>query len=199
MAIRSLKTGTISRSALAGNALSYPGSYEAIGVVDVGGTAQSSITFSSIPGTYKHLQLRVFARTNGSGQDRSSIALKINVDTTAANYSYHYLGGDGANPFAGSTASSGTNNYIGGISNITAANAATSIFGVAIIDILDYANTNKHKTIRTLTGQDQNGTSGRLSLASGRWGSSNAITSVELIPEYGSFIQYSSFALYGIN
>jgi hypothetical protein len=173
-------------------------SYESIATTTVGSTPVTSVTFSSIVGTYTHLQLRIMARTNGSGQDRGSIALKINADTTAANYSYHYLGGDGSSAFAGGAASSGTNNLIGGISAYPAANATASIFGVGIIDILDYADTNKHKTIRTLAGQDQNSTSGRISLNSGRFGSSSAITSIELIPEYGSFVQYSSFALYGI-
>lgn len=172
-------------------------SYESISTYSLA-TTTSTITFSSIPTTYKHLQIRLMARTNGSGVDRGSMALKFNADTTAANYSYHYLGGDGSSAFAGAGASSGTNNYIGGISAYTGASSSASIFGVGIIDILDYADTNKHKTIRTLAGQDQNNTSGRISLNSGRYGSSSAITTIELIPEYGSFVQYSSFALYGI-
>jgi hypothetical protein len=173
------------------------GDYESIFTTLLTGT-QATVTISSIPTTYKHLQLRILARTNGAGQDRGSIQLKINADTTSANYSYHYLGGDGSNPFANGAASSGTNNLIGGISAYPAANATANIFGVGIMDILDYADSNKHKTIRTLAGQDQNGTSGRISLNSGRYGSTSAITSIELIPEYGSFVQYSSFALYGI-
>jgi len=173
-------------------------SYESITTTTVGASPQATITFGSIVGTYKHLQIRIMARTNGAGQDRGSIALKFNADTTAANYSWHYLAGDGSSAFASAGASSGTNNYIGGISAYTAASASANIFGVGIIDLLDYADTNKHKTIRTLAGQDQNGTSGRLSLNSGRYGSTSAITSIELIPEYGSFVQYSSFALYGI-
>ena len=189
----------IMASAMSANLWQPAGAYDSLATFTVGSTAVATITFAGIPSTYKHLQIRVLGRTNGAGQDRSSIALKINADTTAANYSYHYLGGDGGSAFAGAGASSGTANYIGGISNITAANATASIFGVSIIDILDYADTNKHKTIRTLAGQDQNGTSGRISLNSGRYGSSSAITSIELIPEYGSFVQYSSFALYGIN
>jgi hypothetical protein len=182
---------------LIGSYAAAVGDYESISTTLLTGT-QATVTISSIPTTYKHLQIRIMARTNGAGQDRGSIALKINADTTSANYSYHYLGGDGSSAFAGGAASSGTNNLIGGISAYPAANATASIFGVGIIDILDYADTNKHKTIRTLAGQDQNGTSGRISLNSGRYGSTSAITSIELIPEYGSFVQYSSFALYGI-
>lgn len=173
-------------------------SYQSIATVSLA-TTQATVTFdlTSVSG-YKHLQIRLMARTNGSGVDRGSIALKFNADTTAGNYSWHYLAGDGSSAFASGAASSGTNNYIGGLSAYTAASSSANIFGVGIIDVLDYANTNKAKTIRTLAGQDQNGTSGRLSLASGRYGSTSAITSIELIPEYGSFVQYSSFALYGI-
>jgi hypothetical protein len=171
--------------------------YESIATQTIGVTPQSSITFSSIPSTYKHLQIRLIARSSGAA-DRSSIALKFNADTTAGNYSYHCLIGDGSAASATGAASSGTNNYIGGISSTTAATAAANIFGVSVIDLLDYADTNKAKTIRTLAGQDQNSSSGRVNLDSGRWGSTSAINSIELIPETGLWAQYSSFALYGI-
>ena len=39
-------------------------SYESIATVSVGSGGQSSIVFSSIPSTYKHLQLRAIARTD---------------------------------------------------------------------------------------------------------------------------------------
>jgi hypothetical protein len=73
--------------------------------------------------------------------------------------------------------------------------AAASIFGAGIVDILDYANTNKYKTLRALAGVDFNG-SGRVGLTSGLWQSTSAINAITL--EGSSFVQYSSFALYGI-
>jgi hypothetical protein len=76
-------------------------------------------------------------------------------------------------------------------------------FGVSIIDILDYANTNKYKTFRNLNGNDINGTiasvGGYISLLSGLWMKTNAITSLKFAPVNGTtFTQYSQFALYAV-
>ena len=79
------------------------------------------------------------------------------------------------------------------------ASATANAFGVTIIDILDYANTNKYKTFRSLVGSDTNDTNGAVGLASGSWRSTSAITSITLSNNVsGNLAQYSSFALYGI-
>ncbi|NCU72421.1 MAG: hypothetical protein EBY66_05360 [Candidatus Fonsibacter lacus] len=75
---------------------------------------------------------------------------------------------------------------------------SASVFGTTVVDILDYANTNKYKTFRSLMGIDNNG-SGSIRLRSGLWMSTSAITAIKMTPSTsGSFQQYSSFALYGI-
>ena len=192
MAIRSLKTGTISRSALAGNALSYPGSYEAIGVVNVGAGGQSSIEFTSIPQTYKHLQIRFISRDVSSA---SYFTVQFNGDTSASNYTWHTLKGDGASATAGA-ATTGT--FPGTVID-QAAGAGTSIFSTGIVDILDYANTNKYKTIRSLVGFDANG-SGAINPQSSLWLNTATINSINFVYNGGFNIdQYSHFALYGIN
>jgi hypothetical protein len=71
-------------------------------------------------------------------------------------------------------------------------------FGANIIDILDYANTNKYKTTRTLSGGDNNG-SGFVQFMSGNWRNTNAVTSIDIFQVDGDTIaEYSQFALYGI-
>jgi hypothetical protein len=71
-------------------------------------------------------------------------------------------------------------------------------FGVGIFDILDYANTNKNKTIKYFTAWDGNG-SGNVQFGSNLWGNTNAITSIRFsFPEYGIIAEGSHFALYGI-
>ena len=71
-------------------------------------------------------------------------------------------------------------------------------FGAYVVDVLDYANTNKYKTVRTLGGKDLNG-SGQEGLYSNLWKNTNAITDITLKVVGGSnFVQYSHFALYGI-
>jgi hypothetical protein len=73
----------------------------------------------------------------------------------------------------------------------------TNMFGAGVIDILDYADTNKYKTCRLLGGQDLNG-GGRVYSMSSNWQKTAAITQIDLSFETGNCMQYSSFALYGI-
>jgi len=73
---------------------------------------------------------------------------------------------------------------------------------VTVIDILDYQNTSKNKTIRGLSGQDGNAsgtaTNWRIQLSSGAWYNSSAVTSITIFVPTWTLGQYSSFALYGI-
>jgi len=160
-------------------------------VITVGATATASITFSNIPATYSHLQIRGIARTNAaSTADYPQI--RFNSDS-GSNYAHHLLYGDGS--AAGAAATTSTN--IISASYITGANSTASMFGAFVIDVLDYANTNKYKTMRALGGADQNG-SGQLRYYSGLWMSTSAINSMTITALTGSFVQYSQFALYGV-
>ena len=156
-------------------------SYESISTVTVGAGGTSTITFSSIPSTYKHLQIRALAITSVVSQ---GAVVQFNGDS-GANYKYHSLYGDGS-------AAAATNG-----SGVIAPFFMGGVFspGSAVIDILDYANTNKYKTVRSLDGYDANG-SGYVDLTSGLWLSTAAITSITLTRS--TIQQYSSFALYGI-
>jgi hypothetical protein len=73
------------------------------------------------------------------------------------------------------------------------------MFSSQVIDVLDYQNTNKYKTTRTLLGTDTNGGTNRgVEFSSGLWQSTSAVTQIDLIAGGTTFSQYSSFALYGI-
>jgi hypothetical protein len=168
------------------------GSFESIATTTVGAGGQATITFSDIPQTFKHLQLRIMSR-DARTATANNVFARFNGDT-ATNYSNHNLIGDGSTAF-----SEGYTSEDAMLFGLSASNsAAANIFGVSIVDILDYANTNKYKTVRTLTGTDQNG-SGSIRMWSSNWRSSSAVTSITL---YGgttpNLSQYSSFALYGI-
>jgi hypothetical protein len=166
-------------------------SYESIATTTVGAGGSAFVTFSSIPSTYTHLQIRVLARdTRAVSFD--NLLLQANSDT-GSNYSDHFLYGDGSTTLSGGGGSS-TEIRTG---TITGASATASVFGANVIDILDYANTNKYKTVRALTGADANG-SGQMVFRSGLWINTAAITTIKLFPGGGNFGQYSSFALYGI-
>jgi hypothetical protein len=150
------------------------------------GSAQSSITFSSIPSTYTHLQIRGITKSTSG---LVSTFANFNGDS-GSNYSRHQLLGDGAS--ASAAGDSSVTTFYTNIFTNTANN-----YGATVIDILDYANTNKYKTVRTFAGYDANG-SGYVLLRSALWQSTSAITTIALSPSAGNFDQYSSFALYGI-
>jgi hypothetical protein len=169
-----------------------------IGMVQVGSGGSSSVTFSSIPSTYKHLQLRVIGRTDRASSAFDAFLIKVNNDATTSNYTYHYLNGDGATATAGQE-----NGSYGGavVYRLPGSTATASIFGATITDILDYASTSKYKTLRSLGGQDLNGSSptGEVYFGSNLWLSTTAISSLVIVPRTGTnFVQYSQFALYGI-
>ena len=173
------------------------GSYESIATVTVGSGGAASVTFSSIPGTYTHLQIRGLARNSRTVYPSSGDLYRFNGDT-AANYSWHSIQGDGG-AVSTRTAASPT----GIVTNsIAAAGATSGIFGVIVFDILDYANTNKYKTTRALSGVDVNGTvggyGGIVELVSGNWRSTSAITSITITTDEPNYVQYTQFALYGV-
>jgi hypothetical protein len=167
--------------------------YESIATVTIGVTA-SAITFSSIPQTYTHLQVRGIGRAGGgAAADYNGINLQVNGDT-GSNYKTHQLYGDGAT--AGASAQGSTNLTYTGVA--TGQNNTASVFSATIVDILDYTNTNKYTTLRALSGTDSNNTYGYLQLGSGLWLNTAAVTSLTFQISTVGFGQYSSFALYGI-
>jgi hypothetical protein len=189
MAVISIKNKTKSGSLLNGNTPYEPGDFESIQTVTVGSGGAASISFTSIPQTFTHLQIRGIANSG----DASYIAAQFNGDT-ATNYSNHAIYGDDGGTLVPQQNASTTNVQIARSNYV-----ANSIFGTGVCDILDYANTNKFKTTRALAGNDSNGTAGGVAFfSSGNWRSTSAITSVSIFPTSGSFRQYSSFALYGI-
>jgi hypothetical protein len=168
-------------------------SYESIATVTVGGGGSSSISFSSIPSTFKHLQIRAIARA-AAAQTAGEAQIRINSDSSSS-YTYHNLRGNGSSVTAdGSSAL----NYMYSQFRFTGGNDTANTFGAMVMDVLDYANTSKYKTIRTLSGYDANG-SGSIGLNSSVWLSTSAITSITFENQGGSnWAEFSKFALYGI-
>jgi hypothetical protein len=166
----------------------FGGSYDSIASVTASAGA-TTITFSSIPSSYTHLQIRGFTNTSGTG---SYSKIYFNGDTTTANYRSHSLRGDGA------TASAADYTGYGGVLGFVQAGMGNSTsWASSVLDILDYGNTNKNKTTRLLEGVDFNG-SGSVEFYSGLWMSTAAITSVTLAVSGQTYSAGSTFALYGI-
>ena len=172
-----------------------PGPYEWLETQVLTGT-QTTISFSNLNSTYgsayQHLQLRIMARTDRNDTD-DFIKLQFNGDT-GNNYTTHILRGNGTN-----VASSNPRlNYANiEIQAITANTQTANSFGAVIVDILDPFETTKNTTIRAMTGLT--GSYNFVSLDSGFWNNTAALTSMLLDQQFGSnFVTGSRFSLYGL-
>ena len=149
-----------------------------------------SVTFSSIPQTYKHLQLRCSIRHTGNNDGK----LTINGVTETTSYTTHYLrGNNGVNVQVGTGAGFA---YFG--SEVIFALNTANINSATIIDFADYSSTSKNKTVRGFHGRDYNNTSGVVQLWSGLFSSTDAITSLTYEGNSVSIASGSTISLYGI-
>ena len=200
MAITSVKTGSSFTNLqkydtfLGPNSAYIPSAYESIATVTAAG-GEASLSFTSIPSTYKHLQIRGLYRDETTGGFTRMIGIRFNSDS-ATNYSYHILYGNGSTvtSLGGATSNTTYTGYIG-----TDADWTSNCFGSFITDITDYASTSKNKTIRTFGGGDDNTVNAnhRMGISSGAWFSTSALTSISLTPA-STFAAGTTFALYGV-
>lgn len=155
----------------------------------------ASIEFTGIPQTYQHLQIRGLLKESGTGTGGPNVVMQCNTDTTHTNYRSHYLNGNGSSATAGNVQAS---TYYCLVGNIATSNASyASMFGALLVDILDYASTSKNKVTRGIGAHDRNG-SGEVTINSGLWMSTAAISSIKFTTPGSSFAQNSTLALYGI-
>ena len=174
-------------------AVAITGAYEPIASIIVPSGGLASITFNSIPQTYTHLQIRYIAKNaTTSGTDQTLYA-QFNNDTSSS-YSWHRLYGYNTTTYA-DNATSQTQTACGFV--ITSTSGLSNIYSAGIVDILDFSNENKNKTIRALTGDDGNTVYGGVGIISGSWLKTSAISSITLFTG-SNFAANSSFALYGV-
>lgn len=159
----------------------------ASGVVDASGS--TTVTFSSIPSTYSHLQIRCFVKVSSS----SNLTVQFNGSTTGYANTWTEGNGGGAPSGARETGSS----YIP-IYASTATNSSYAAF--TVIDIPDYKS-GKIKNMRAMAGFDLNSTNpyGYVDLDGGVWNNTAAISSITIgLTGTSSMVQNSQIALYGI-
>lgn len=189
-------TGSATSGASSSLTLADVGKYESIATVTVGSGGSSLIEFTSISASYTNLQIRGIARSaDASAGGNLATYIRFNGDT-AANYSFHQLAGNSAGALI---SSSGANQSLGYVHHAGPRSGdLASTFSAMILDILDYKNTNKFKTVKSFAGHSlNNNQASRVGLNSVNWRSTSAITSIQIYQE-GNFAQYSTFALYGI-
>ena len=193
-------TGTSEYSSASNSAVPVVNTaYESIATVTVGSGGQTAIEFTSIPSTFKHLQVRAIVRDNRVPPSGNYNNMHLQVGNgsidTGSNYTYHTLRGNRSTASADGAGSQVKTDY----TVIPSSTAGANTFGAQIWDFLDYANTNKYKTIRVLSGADDNGSTGFIEFTSSVWQSTNAITNLKFsLSSTPSFVQYTQYALYGV-
>jgi hypothetical protein len=167
--------------------------YEAIATVTVGSGGAANIEFTSIPGTYTDLIVKLSGRTNRAGDTNADIGITFNGNTS--NYSLKDLYGNGS--AAGSRSNPVATSSIADIF-ATAADSTSNTFSNFEMYIPNYlSSTNKSVSIDTTN--ETNATGNWSLLVAGLWSNTSAITSIKLTPlNSDSFVQYSTATLYGI-
>jgi hypothetical protein len=149
-------------------------------------TTTASITFSSIPQTYTDLLVLISARGDAAGQRDCYISF----NGSTSNFTNKYFEMSNNLVANGTTA-----RYIGPVSGTT---TTASMFSNVAVYIPNYtSSTYKSFTADFVAENNAQGTNA-LTLSAQLWSDTSAITSIGFAPSSGSFIQYSTFYLYGI-
>jgi hypothetical protein len=156
-------------------------------------TSASSVTFTGLGSysDYKHLQLRMALRGDRAAS-QSAVYAEYNGDTTTSNYRSHYLAGGGASVNSGALTS--LNQFVVAPA---ASETATDSFAPAVVDILDFSNSSKYTTARSLTGHKSD-LAYSIRLFSTLWMNTAAVTSIKLYPVAGGLDAGSRLSLYGV-
>jgi len=145
----------------------------------------TSVTFSSIPGTYDDLRLVAYWNVDTAG---GTLGIQFNSVTTSSYY-FQILSGNGST----ASVNRGTANAL----YVDSLNGAGTSPMIQTVDVFQYASTSTNKPVIMELASDANG-SGLRNIAIGSWASNNAITSIKLTLSDYNIISGSVFALYGI-
>jgi len=153
--------------------------YTALATVTLGGTA-SSVTFSSIPATYRDLVLVI----SGTASNTINVVIRLNGDT-GSNYSYVVAEGNGA-----SAAS------LSGTDALPEVGRMSTTLSNTIVQVMDYSATDKHTT---LLGRG-NSSADLTRMSATRWANTAAVTSLTAFasPTPRTFSSGTTLSLYGI-
>ena len=156
-------------------------------------SSNGQIVFGNIPSTYTHLHVRASIRAN-YGVSGSALYTSIyKSGSTGYVFSDHELRGDGATAI--SNGATGLP-YIYAGSIMPGTTSLSNNFGILIMDILDYSNPSKFKTMKIYGGYDNNG-SGNIMLQSGLIQTLD-ICDTFFVDSDGNLLAGSRVDLYGI-
>ena len=155
--------------------------------VTIGAGGNTMIGFNNIPQVNGHLILVAALRGTNS---TNNLSITLNNDTST-NYDYRLLQAAGSSQSTWSTTNAG---FFSQAMNDPA--APTAAFGSLRCIIPRYTSAiAKTALIDGVTAYNST-TNGPLGLVSARWNNSSAVTSLQIRPDSGSFVQHSTASLY---
>jgi hypothetical protein len=166
--------------------------YQLIEAITLGASGASTVTFSSIPGTYTDLKLVYSARATNTNIISVDYIL---VNGSSSGISNRFLYAYGTSP--------GSSIQANGIGVINESGATANTFSNNEIYIPNYASSNA-KSMSSDNSNENNGTDGGNYMFAVLSTSTSAITSITIQPEIAgidpnTIVEYSTFYLYGIN
>lgn len=174
-------------SMLAGNPAYDPGDFLAIATTTLGSDT-STVTFSSIPQTYKHLVIRAYAKPTNVGLS--------NGLGTIQGYTNGYTSSNYYNRSTGTTRNGGSGSYCGQI--------YVNSFNTVEWWIHNYTDSSFTKQLQGISGwTNQTSVTGGLGIyllnSNNVYGNFGQVNSVTFTNDQGwSFVTGSMFALYGV-
>ena len=162
-----------------------------VSTVTVGSGGAASIEFTGIAGTGKDLFILICPRASNSATV-NEMKITFNSDT-GSNYSTRFLRGFGSGTLSGT----GDTNYAGPYTfngNTSSANT----FSNFSVYVSNYTSSST-KSISIDSVQEDNATTGVQNINASNWAGTSAITSIQLAPTSGSFVQHSTASLYIIS
>ena len=139
----------------------------------------ASVVFSSIPASYRDL---IVVANGKRSTNTAGVLVYLNGDTTQANYSRVAMYGNGTDDLS----------FANNESEFVYMDNGDTVFRV---ELMDYSATDKHKTLLARSDEASKWT---FAIA-GRWGNTDAVTSVEFSSMSGYFVDGTTFSLYGSN
>jgi hypothetical protein len=146
----------------------------------------ATISFTGIPQSYTHLQLRTTLRNTTTGSNYATVS--VNTGTYRQNFLY--------------TSGSAYILAVGTGQDVMfslKSDATATYFASNILDIDDYSSTTRNKVIRTIGGSDttySNSTGGNFGFSSLLSMNTSAVSTITITPSSGNFAQYSQATLY---
>ena len=145
-------------------------------------SSASSVTFSSIDQSYGDLML-VF---DGEFTSQGLVYASLNNDTNTANYPAVRMNSD----------NNGKSSSVSNAQGIPVVYSGFSLNeNLAVVQIMDYSATDKHKTALTRTN---NPAQPLVEALVCRWADTSAVTEIDVFPTAGNLASGTTISLYGV-